>query len=291
MKKINTTKSIGFAVLAAALYAVSSPVSKLLLSQIPPTLMAAFLYLGAGIGLTFVVIIKKTLGYKSKEQNLTKKELPYTIAMVVLDIAAPICLMIGISKTTAANASLLSNFEIAATSIIAFFIFKETITKRLWLAIILVTISSIILSFEDMSSLSFSYGSVFILLSCVIWGFENNCTKALSCKNPIEIVIVKGFFSGLGSLLIAFAIGERFNKPIFIFYAMLLGFVAYGLSIFYYIYAQRTLGAAKTSAYYALSPFIAVILSLVIFKEVPKISFFAALIIMAVGTYFSSVHN
>ena len=281
-------KAIFFALLAAVLYAINSPFSKLLLDKIPATMMAAFLYLGAGVGLFIVGMIQRATGRREKELPLTKKELPYTVGMVVLDIAAPIFLMIGLTMTTAANASLLNNFEIVATSIIALVIFKETISKRLWLAIVLVTVSSIILSFEDMSSLSFSLGSIFVLLACVCWGFENNCTRMLSSKNPLEIVVIKGFGSGIGSLVIAFVTGKSLPSLIFVFCALLLGFVAYGLSIYFYIYAQRDLGAAKTSAYYAAAPFVGAGLSLLIFRELPSISYIVALVIMLAGTYFAS---
>lgn len=281
-------KAIFFALLAAVLYAINSPFSKLLLDKIPAKMMAAFLYLGAGIGLFIVGMIQRATGRREKELPLTKKELPYTVGMVVLDIAAPIFLMIGLTMTTAANASLLNNFEIVATSIIALVIFKETISKRLWLAIALVTVSSIILSFEDMSSLSFSLGSIFVLLACVCWGFENNCTRMLSSKNPLEIVVIKGFGSGIGSLVIAFVTGESLPSLIFIFCALLLGFVAYGLSIYFYIYAQRDLGAAKTSAYYAAAPFVGAGLSLIIFHEIPSVTYIVALLIMLAGTYFAS---
>ncbi len=281
-------KAIFFALLAAVLYAINSPFSKLLLDKIPAKMMAAFLYLGAGIGLFIVGMIQRATGRREKELPLTKKELPYTIGMVVLDIAAPIFLMIGLTMTTAANASLLNNFEIVATSIIALVIFKETISKRLWLAIVLVTVSSIILSFEDMSSLSFSFGSIFVLLACVCWGFENNCTRMLSSKNPLEIVVIKGFGSGFGSLVIALVTGEAFPSVIFVLCALLLGFVAYGLSIYFYIYAQRDLGAAKTSTYYAAAPFVGAGLSLIIFREIPSAAYIVALLIMLAGTYFAS---
>ena len=284
-------KAIFFALLAAVLYAINSPFSKLLLSEVSETFMAAFLYLGAGLGLFIMGIIQKLSGKKEKEKPLTKKELPYTVAMVVLDIAAPIFLMIGLKSTTAANASLLNNFEIVATSIIALVIFKEAISKRLWIAIALVTLSSAILSFEDMSSFSFSLGSLFVLLACVCWGFENNCTRCLSSKNPLEIVVIKGFGSGLGSLIIAFVLGESVPNFIYILLALVLGFVAYGLSIYFYIYAQRDLGAAKTSAYYAVAPFIGAGLSMLIFLRLPPISYFIGLVIMIVGTYFASVDN
>lgn len=282
----NNSKAIFYAILAAGLYAINVPVSKLLLKEIPSIIMAGLLYLGAGIGM----FILEKFNYK-EELPLTKRELPYTAAMVILDIAAPIFLMIGLTKCSAANASLLNNFEIVATSLIALFIFKEDISKRLWIAIVLVTLSSILLSFEDMSSLQFSWGSLFVLLACVCWGVENNCTRMLSSKNPAQIVIIKGFGSGLGAIILSLIIGEYFFRIDYMMLALILGFIAYGLSIYFYIYAQRDLGAAKTSTYYAVSPFIGTGLSLVIFNEIPSIVFIIALIIMAIGTYFASTET
>lgn len=289
--KSNRRTATFFAILAAALYALNSPVSKLLLNKIPATMMAALLYLGAGGGLAVVGFIQKKVGIAQKELPLTKKELPYTIAMVILDIMAPIFLMIGLSKTTAANASLLNNFEIVTTSILALVVFKEVISKRLWIGISLVTLSSIILSVEDMSSFSFSIGSVFVLLACVCWGIENNCTRMLSNKNPLQIVVIKGFGSGLGSLIIALLLGQTTTQIGYILATLLVGFVAYGLSIFFYVYAQRELGAAKTSSYYAVAPFIGVAFSLIIFLETPSLNFLVALMIMMIGTYFVSTDN
>lgn len=174
--------------------------------------------------------------------------------MVALDIAAPIFLMLGLSRTASANVSLLNNFEIVATSLIALVVFKEAVSRRLWLAIGLITLSSVVLSLEDSGSFQFSGGSLLVLLACVCWGFENNCTRMMSDSDPLEIVVVKGFGSGLGSLVIAFAAGEAFPAPKWIPAIMFLGFVSYGLSIFFYVYAQRTLGAALTSAFYAVAP-------------------------------------
>jgi len=286
--EIKQYKAVLYAVLAAALYAVSSPVSKLLLKEIPPTLMAAFLYLGAGIGISVVRYFRNKKNTNKIEDKLTKKELPFTIGMVVLDVAAPIFLMIGLTRTTAANVSLLNNFEIVATSLIALLFFKESISKRLWIAISLITLSSIILSFEDMSSFSFSMGSIFVILACISWGLENNCTRMLSVKDPLEVVVIKGFGSGIGSLVISIVLGEQMGSIPYIIAALLLGFVSYGLSVSLYIYAQRDLGAARTSAYYAVSPFIGAGLSLLIFREIPSLSYIVALIIMITGTYFAS---
>lgn len=295
MEEIVTKKkqkqAVFFAILAAALYAINAPISKLLLNNVSSAMMAAFLYLGAGMGVFIVQIVQKKRNKEKSEKSLTRKELPYTIGMVVLDIAAPLFLMAGLTMTTSANASLLNNFEIVATSVIALIIFHEKVFKRLWIAIGLVTLASLILSFEDVSSLSFSMGSVLVLLACICWGFENNCTRMLSQKNPIEIVIIKGFCSGTGSLVIALIVGEKFPDWIYIAGVLVLGFFAYGLSIFFYIYAQRYLGAAKTSAYYAVSPFIGVAVSFVMFREALTVWFVVALAIMVVGTYFASTDD
>jgi len=280
-----------WAILAAALYAISSPLSKLLLKEISPTLMAALLYLGAGIGMSIVGFLRHKIGKSKVEMGLSKKELPFIIMMVVLDIIAPIFLMIGLTMTTAANASLLNNFEIVATSLIALFVFKEVINKKLWLAILLITISSIILSIEDASSFSFSFGSLFVMLACVCWGLENNCTRKLSIKDPLQVVVIKGFGSGFGSLIIALILKETRGSMKYIIAAFLLGFVAYGLSIFFYVRAQRALGAAKTSAYYAIAPFIGVGLSYIIFRQTPTVTFIVALLIMIAGTYLASTDN
>jgi len=280
-----------WAILAAALYAISSPVSKILLEKVPPTMMAGLLYLGAGIGMSIIGFFRYKTGKFKKEMRITKKEMPFTVSMVVLDILAPIFLMIGLTMTTPANVSLLNNFEIVATSLIALFIFKEAISKRLWLAIGLITISSIVLSVEDISSFSFSFGSIFVLLASVCWGFENNCTRMLSVKDPLQVVVIKGFGSGVGSLIISFILKETSTNVAYIFATLLLGFVAYGLSIYLYVYAQRELGAAKTSAYYAVAPFIGVGLSFVIFIQIPTISFVVALLVMIAGTYFATMDS
>ena len=275
-----------YAILAAVLYAINVPLSKVLLNYIEPTMMASFLYLGAGLGLFLYGLLQKKMDKNENRESLTTKELPYTIAMVVLDILAPILLMLGITMTNSANVSLLNNFEIVATSIIALVIFKEVISKRLWLTILLVTIASIILTFEGMGSFAFNKGSLFVLGACLCWGFENNCTKMISHKNSVEIVVIKGTFSGLGSLIVALILGETIPAIQWLLVVLALGFVSYGLSIHFYIMAQKDLGAAKTSAYYSIAPFLGVAFSMFLLSEKPGVQFYIALVMMIISTYF-----
>ncbi len=281
-------KGIFFAILAAALYAINSPLSKILLDYMPSTLMAGLLYIGAGIGMGIIFLIRKVKCEEHTEERITRADLPYTLAMIGLDIAAPIFLLLGLSHTTAANASLLNNFEIVATSIIALIVFGERISPRLWGGILFVTLSCALLSFEDAASLQFSYGSLFVLLACICWGIENNCTRHLSSKDPLQIVLLKGVFSGLGSVFIGLILGERISVWWSVIAVLAVGGVAYGLSIFFYVYAQRRLGAARTSAYYAISPFIGTALSLMIFRTLPSRTYFIALPLMVIGAWLCS---
>ena len=288
MMERNMQKGITFAILAAALYAVNAPFSKILLDLMPPTLMAGFLYIGAGAGMVLIALARRLRNTERKELGLTRPELPYTVAMILLDITAPICLMFGLRATTAANAALLNNFEIVATAMIALLIFGEKISLRLWMGILFVTLSCAVLSFEDLSSLRFSHGSLLVLLAAVCWGFENNCTRKISSKDPLEIVLLKGISSGCGSIIIGLCTGERITAVWSIAAVLCVGFVAYGLSIYFYVYAQRLLGAARTSAYYAVAPFIAAAFSLIIFREIPKSTYFFALGLMAAGAWLSA---
>ena len=289
--KSDNKRGIALAILAAVCYSVSSPLSKLILGYLSPTLMAGFLYLGAGVCMLFILLIR--LFFKKrvkKEKSLSKKDIPYVIGMVLLDIAAPILMMFGLERTSAANASLLNNFEIVITSLVALLIFKEKISGRLWLGIAAITVSCIILSFESVEAFQFSIGSLLILLAAICWGFENNCTRKISSSDPLEIVLIKGLCSGTGSIIIGFSIGERIEVANIwaIFAALGIGVVAYGLSIFFYIYAQRLVGAAKTSAYYAINPFVAVIFSLLLFMEIPAWQYWIALAIMILGAWLAS---
>ncbi len=273
--------AVFFAVLAAVLYAINIPCSKLLFNNVGEVMMAAFLYFGAGVGMIVMSLFKSD----RNEERLVKEDLPYTIAMVVLDIIAPILLMFGLNLSNPENVSLLNNFEIVATAVIAYIIFKEHISLKLTLAIILVTIACGILSFENLNAFKFSSGSILVLLASTAWGFENNCTRKISHKDPLQIVMIKGIFSGVGSFIIALIVQEKIPESKYIVLVMLIGFVSYGLSIYFYVKAQRILGAAKTSTYYAIAPFVGGLFSLVIFRTLPGISFYVALVFMGGGTY------
>ena len=275
-------RGVIFALSAALFYALNIPVSKIMLKDIPPVLMAAFMYLGAGIGVGIMYL--PHLKHETPSERLCREDLPYVLGMILLDIIAPILLMIGVNTGTASNASLLGNLETVFTALIALLLFHEKISVRLWLAVALITFSGMLLTFDVKEGLSFSSGSIFVLGAAACWGLENNCTNAISRRSAYEIVTIKGLCSGAGSLIIGLSAGNSLPDAKHTASALVLGFMAYGLSIFTYIRAQNILGAAKTGAYYASTPFIGGLLSFVLLGEKLSTGYALAFIIMSAGT-------
>ncbi len=273
-------KAILLALAAALCYSINIPLSKILLENAGSCMTAGFLYLGAGISVGIVSLLKG----KKKRAKLRRSDLPYTAGMVVLDIAAPILLMLGLRNASASLSTLINNFEIVATSLIAALFFRERITKRGWAAIALITLSTIVLSLSGSSDWRVSPPLLLVLLATVCWGLENNCTRMLSSRDTGEIVTVKGLFSGTGSIAVALLTGETFPEVKYILLTLLLGSVAYGLSIFLYIKAQSMIGAASTSSFYAVNPFLGSLLSFLILREKITPNYITALIIMIAGT-------
>ncbi len=262
--KLSRTRAIFFAILAAALYALMTPVSKLMQLSVPPVMEAGLLYLGAGVGMSLIYILGKDRGTGASRPSVGKEDLRFVIMMVILDIAAPIFLMLGLSMSL---------------------FFKEKISGRRAVSIIVITVSCLILSVYEGAELSLSRGSLFVLLACVCWGLENNCTSSLSDKDTRQIVMIKGLGSGAASFVISMIVGEKIPGFGDMLLIMLLGFLAIGLGVYFYVLAQSVIGAARTSSYYAVSPFIGVLLSLIIFREIPGVLFWIALLVMALGVY------
>lgn len=282
--------AITYAIIAALFYGIIAPLSKLLLNELSPYMVSSLLYFGAGFGMLLIVFIRKT---KPKEiiNDFHPKDVKYILLMIILDILAPILLMFGLLSTNASTASLLNNFEIVFTGIIAMIFFKEHIGKKMWIAITIILTSGFLLAFEDFTGFQVSIGALLVLAASLSWGLENNCTRMLSHHDPLYIVILKGIGSGLGSLIIALLMDQFEGSMIYILLTLLLGFISYGLSLYFYISAQRHLGALRTSAYYSTAPFAGALFSFILLREPLSLIFGIAFVMMAIGTYFAILEN
>lgn len=284
MNRLNIYPII-LAILAASLFGASAPVAKLLLGQIEPVVLAAFLYLGSGLGLLiFRGLQRMWLNCKDAEARISLTDIPWIIGAILTGgVLAPIILMFGLRNTPASTASLLLNFEGVATALIAYLVFKEAVGKRIWLAVASITTASIIISWNTSGGWGFSFGATGVIGACILWGMDNNFTRNISAKDPLVTVTIKGLVAGSFSLILALLLHNNFPNFKVILLAMLFGCFSYGLSIILFILAMRNLGAARTSALFGTAPFVGVLLSFALFRDLPGIPFYVALPFMVIG--------
>lgn len=273
------------ALLAALFFGASAPIAKLLLGDVPPVLMAAFLYLGSGTGISLIKLYQR-LTKNQKEAGIRRPDIGWLAGAIISGgILAPIILMFSLKNTPASTASLLLNFEGVGTTLIALFFFRESISRRALAAILIITLASIFLSTDLASGFGLSLGALGVILACVLWGVDNNFTRNISAKDPLTIVAWKGLVAGSFSLLLGLGLGQQPPALSIILRILLLGFVSYGLSTMFFIYSMRGLGAARTSALYGTAPLAGMLLSIVIFRDPITLPFALAAILMMVGAY------
>ncbi|MFO8035239.1 MAG: DMT family transporter [Anaerolineales bacterium] len=288
----NTITPIFQTILAAILFGASAPISKLFLGEIEPIPLAAFLYLGSGVGLFVYQIFQRRNPEEDNEAPLQRSDLAWLAGAILAGgVIAPIILLFGLQYTPGATASLLLNFEGVATTLIAALVFKEAVSQQAWWAILIITTASILLSVSPTENWGISLGAIGVLAACVFWGIDNNFTRNISAKNPVSIVMVKGFAAGSFSLILAMILGHPIPGVQIIIKAMILGSLSYGLSITLFIRAMRGLGAARTSALFGTAPLTGVVLSFLILQESANTKFIIALPLMVAGAFLLVYEN
>lgn len=258
--------------------------AKLLIKDIPPIFLAALLYLGAFVGLSLFSI--KRGDADKKAASLEKKDLPWLAGAILAGgVAGPICMMTGLSFVSGLSASLLLNLEGVMTALIAVFLFKENAGKRLWLALTCMTIAGIFLSWDAGQSRFNIKGPLLILIAMVCWGIDNNLTRSISDKDPVQIAKIKGLVAGTVSFLLALFLGVKFSLNITIVFALLLGAFSYGVSLVFFIKALKRLGSSRTGAFFSFAPFVGALVSLIVLREWIGWVIFPAAAFMIIGVW------
>ena len=268
--------ALTYALLAAFLFALSVPLGKTLMSSLEPLELSALCYLGSGLGL----LVYKLLTAVSEEAPLEKKDLPYVAGFTLAGgVLAPAFLFMGLRLSPSSSASLLLNFELVFTALIAVLFFKEHGGRRFWFAACLVTAGGMALSFEP-GGFALKPGLVLVALASLMWAVDNNLTAKISLKDPVNIAIIKGLAGGSVTLGLASYSGENMPalKPVLL--ALLLGFVGYGVSLVFLIRAMRELGASRAGAFFGSYPFMGAVLSFAWLGESPDARFAAAFVLM-----------
>jgi len=283
----NEKKSKGpaLALLAAALFGLSTPLAKLLLDHLEPILLAALLYLGSGVGLTAWLIIRRSL-HGPQEADLRRSDF-WWLGCAILSggVIGPILLLIGLRVTPASSASLLLNLEGVFTAGLAWFTFKENLDRRIALGMAAIVVGGVLLSWSGKPQVGIPWGPILVGGACLAWGIDNNLTRKVSSGDPIQIAAAKGLIAGIVNLMIALVLGAARPRVVTVGAAALLGFVSYGVSLSLFVLALRYIGTARTAAYFSTAPFGGALLSLIIFKDRLTIAFLTAAILMLIGIW------
>jgi drug/metabolite transporter (DMT)-like permease len=274
------------AIAAAVLFGVSTPLAKLLLGDgVRPQLLAGLFYLGSGVGLSAVLLVRRVLGGGAGEARLRRTDLPQLAVAVILGGAvAPVLLMAGLARTTAASASLLLNLEGLVTMGIAWLVLRENVDRRLLIGAFAILAGAVLLSWTG-GSVHPDTGALLVAGACVAWGIDNNVTRSLSRADPMQVTAVKGLVAGSANLALALYTDAGIPSIPTIAAAAVTGFFAYGVSLVLFVLALRNLGTARTAAYFSTAPFIGAALAVGLFAEPITGRLVGAGVLMGIGLY------
>ena len=250
---------------AAVLFGLSTPLAKPLLGDMPPLLLAGLLYTGSGIGLSVLLGIRVGTGGRRAITWPRGADVWWLVGAIAAGGAiGPYLLMVGLQATDAASASLILNLEGVFTALLAWFAFKENFDRRIALGMVFIVAGGVALSAGPALRAEGLTGPLAIVGACLAWAIDNNLTRKVSLHDAMFIACAKGLVAGIASVALALVYGARLPTVTTTLQAGLLGFFSYGLSLALFVVALRSLGTARTGAYFSLAPFVGAALAVVL---------------------------
>jgi drug/metabolite transporter (DMT)-like permease len=274
------------AILSAILFGMSPVACKVFVGQIPTTLLAGLLYLGSGLGLTWVVLRQPTPFYNVLRSLSRRQWATLVGAIVAGGIAAPLFMAYGILSGTATEVSLLLNFETVATTLLAWMIFHEYIGYQVWIGKILIIGASILVVITGSDGVHVSIPGLSVLAACILWGIDNNLTRELETLPASLLACMKGWSAGIFNVLLFLILFRSPVTAVQISGALIIGALSYGASLVLFIHALREIGSARTSTWFAAGPFFGTILSVIVLGERPPGAYWVAAPLMLSGMFF-----
>ena len=277
-------RNVLFALLAAALFGASTPFAKQLVGDISPVLLAGLLYLGSGLGLTIIRLVRDN-GWQSPE--LTRAEWPWLLGAIFFGgVLGPVALMFGLMTTSGSSASLLLNLEAVLTAVIAWMVFKENADKRIVLGMAAIVAGGAVLSWPAENTRPSDWlGPVLVSVACLCWAIDNNLTRKVSASDALFIAGSKGTIAGLVNTVLALILGATLPNAITTLETMTVGLLGYGFSLVMFVLALRGLGTARTGAYFSTAPFIGALIAVLVFGESTGMQFWIAALLMGIGVW------
>jgi drug/metabolite transporter (DMT)-like permease len=283
-------KPLTYILIAASLFGIYIPLAKLLVRDIPPVVLVGLLYSGSFLGLSLYSALIRIVSTKNTQSaNLNKEDFRWLFGAVLSGgIIAPISMMYGLSQTSGFTASLLMNLEGAFAGVIAVFFFKEQAGRRLWLALLCMTAAGVFLTWDSSQGQFNVLGSLLVVLAMLCWGIDDNLTRNISARNPIQINRIRGFVAGLIYILLAYILGMNIKWDFNVLYALLLGCFTSGMGFVFFIKALEGLGTFRAGMLFSLAPFIGAVTSLLLLQECIGWAMFPGIVLMLAGVWLIS---
>jgi drug/metabolite transporter (DMT)-like permease len=260
VKSALTSRGVQAALVAAVLFGAATPLAKLLLGAVNPWLLAGLLYAGSGLGLMAYRLFRGMPRVRLARGDRA----PLVGAVLSGGVIAPVLLMFGLSAMPASGASLLLNAEAVFTVAVAWLVFREPVSRRILLGLLAIVAGAVVLSVPTAVDLGSPLPALAVLGACLAWAVDNNLTRKVALNDTTWLAAVKGAVAGPVNLVLGFVVGARLPDVGPIVVAMLVGLVAYGVSLALFIYGLREVGAARAGAYFAVAPFFGAVLALVL---------------------------
>lgn len=274
------------ALAAALLFGASTPVAKLLVGDVPPLLLAGLLYLGSGLGLGALLLLRVARDRATAQAlRLPRRELPWLLGAIAFGgMLGPALLMLGLARTDAASAALLLNLEGVLTALIAWGVFREHAARDLVLGMAAIVAGGVLLSWEP-GGATLAPGALLIVGACAAWAIDNNLTRKVSAHDAMLVAGLKGLVAGACNTALALGAGQALPAPPALAASLLVGFAGYGLSLVLFVVGLRLLGTARTGAYFSVAPLFGVLVSLALWPAPPSPAFWAAAALMGLGVW------
>jgi drug/metabolite transporter (DMT)-like permease len=276
--------SVFHALLAAALFGASTPLAKLLIGEISPVLLGGLLYLGSGLGLALMRLVRDR-GWTAS--GLTAAEWPWLLGAIFFGgVLGPVALLIGLTHTSGSSASLLLNLEAVLTALIAWLVFKENADRRIVLGMLAIVAGGGVLSWPsgDAGATTW-FGPVMVAVACLCWAIDNNLTRKVSASDALFIAGSKGLIAGTVNCAVALVLGASMPGASAMLVTMTVGLLGYGVSLVLFVLALRGLGTARTGAYFSTAPFIGAAIALLLLGESTSPAFWLAAMLMGLGVW------
>jgi drug/metabolite transporter (DMT)-like permease len=283
----NQRQGVGFALLAAGLFGLSTPLAKSVSPHVEPVLLAGLLYLGSGLGLGAYSLLglgRRNSG--SREAALKRMDAPWLAGAIISGgVVGPLLLMWGLAQTPASSASLLLNLEGVFTALLAWFVFKENFDARIAWGMALIAAGGVSLSWLGRPEAGGSWGSLAIVGACFAWAVDNNLTRKVSAGDPVQIAMLKGLIAGSVNTGLGLALDGKFPGTSVLLGVGLIGFFGYGLSLTLFVLALRHIGTARTGAYFSTAPFVGATVAVAFLGDAMSTGFLLAALLMAAGVW------